>query len=349
MNRACLATILVLVLTAMACGSEDRTFPAPTAATPTTAATPVLSTVFIVNPVATVGPGQTAQVNAVAHYSDGSERDVTNDSTWTSSQLQIASVVQGVIKGQTLGRTVIRAQYLSRSASMTIVIEPAGTYVVSGTITEPGSLSVGAATVTVLGGAPTSVTANFSGGYELFGVSGTVTLRVSKPGYLDETRTLTVTDNQKLDVEIRPIVGPASVGGIYRMTLTISPSCSIVPEDQRTRTYSATIGQNNAALTVQLAGANFARDSRVEKSSFIGRVSGSTVTFDLGGGYYVLYYGANVQEILSGGQVLGIWGTMAIPAAPPISGNLVGGFTFKEGNRTTGCSASDNRVVFTRD
>lgn len=350
MNRAYLAVICVLIT--VSCGGDKTPFvlrdPTPTTPTPTPTANAVLSTVVIQGPAPTVGPGQTAQVKAVARFSDGSERDVSPDATWTSSQPQIATVDGGMIKGQALGRTVIRAGYMSRSVSLTIVVQPEGTFIVSGNITEPGSVAVGTATVAVLGGPPNSVATNSVGFYELFGASGTVTLRVNSPGYLDETRTLTVTQNQRLNVEIRPIMGPTPVVGTYRMTLTISPSCSIVPDDQKTRMYTATIGQDGARLTIQLSDANFVRDSRVEKSSFSGRVSGSTVTFDLGSGYYVSYYGANVQETLPGGQILGIWGTMAAPAAQTISGNLVGGFTFREGNRTRGCSAPDNRVVFTR-
>jgi hypothetical protein len=344
MNRAYLAGTCVLIT--VACGG-DKTLPIPTTST-STAAFGTFTSVVVQGPAPTIGPGQTAQVKAVARFSDGTERDVSTDATWASSQPQIATVNGGMIKGQALGRTVIRATYMSRTASLTIVVEPEGTFVVSGNITEPGSLSVGMATVAVLGGPLNSVTANGGGFYELFGVSGTVTLRVSSPRYLDETRTLTVTQDQKLNVEIRPIVGPTPVAGTYRMTLKISPSCSIVPDDQKTRMYTATIGQDGARLTIQLSDANFVRDSRAEKSSFSGRVSGSTVTFDWGSGYYVCYYGASVQETLPGGQILGIWGTMVATAAQTISGNLVGGFTFREGNRTSGCSAADNGVAFTR-
>ena len=50
-----------------------------------------------------------AQVKAVARFTDGSERDVTAEARWTSSQPQIATVDAGVITGHALGRTGIRA------------------------------------------------------------------------------------------------------------------------------------------------------------------------------------------------------------------------------------------------
>jgi hypothetical protein len=336
---------VISVLTAVACGG-DKT-PVPTTPTPTV--TPVLTSFLIPSPPPTVGPGQMVQVRAVARYTDGSERDVRADAVWTSSQPQIATVDAGVITGQALGRTVIRATYMSRGASLAIVVKPEGTFILSGNITEPGPVNVGNATVTVLGGPLNQVTANSFGFYELFGVSGTVTLRVSKPGYLDQTSTLIITQDQRVNLLIRPISGPTPVAGIYRLTLTISPSCSIVPDDQKTRIYTAAIGQEEARLRIQLGDANFVPDRGDEKKYFNGKVVGSTVTFDWGDGYYAFYYGTSVQEILPGGQILGIWGTMVVPAATQtMSGTLVGGFTFREGNRTTGCSASDNRVVFTR-
>jgi len=339
MKRACLAVISVLM--AVACGGDESV--------PTTPTVNAFS-FAIQGPPPTVGPGQMAQLKAVARSTDGSERDVTAEARWTSSQPQIATVDAGVITGHALGRTGIRATYQSRDDFLTLVVKPESTFILSGDITEPGPVSIDGATVAVLGGPLNQVTANSVGFYEVFGVSGTVTLRVSKPGYLDETRTLTVTQDQRLDLQIRPISGPTPVAGIYRMTLTISPSCSIVPDDQKTRTYTAAIGQEEARLRIQLGDANFATDRGEEQKHFNGMVAGSTVTFDWGDGYAAFYYGTtSVQEILPGGQILGIWGTMVAPAAPrTISGTMVGGFTLRTGNTSRGCSAPDNTVVFTR-
>ena len=77
---------------------------------------------------------------------------------------------------------------------------------------------------------------------------------------------------------------------------------------------------------------------------------GSTVTFNWGSGdYYYYYYGTSqVQETLPDGQILGIWGKLVVTAAQTMTGDLVGGFSFREGNRTRRCSAADSRVVFTR-
>jgi len=339
MKRARLAVVSVLI--AVACG--DEAVPTRPTASPTS--------LEIQGPPPAVGPGQTARVKAVARFTDGSERDVTAEARWSSSQPQIATVDAGVITGHAIGRTGIRATYIAQDAFLTLIVKPEGTFILSGNITEPGPVSVDSATVAVLGGSLNPVTTDSLGFYEVLGVSGSVTLRVSKPGYLDDTRTLTVTRDEKLDVQIRPISAPRPVAGIYRMTLTISPSCAIVPHDQKTRIYTAAIGQEAARLRIQLGDANFVVDDGEEQKSFNGMVAGSTVTFDWGDGYAARYYGTtSVQEILPSGQILGIWGTMVAPAAPQtISGTMVGGFTLRAGNSTGGgCFAEDNTVVFTR-
>ena len=215
MKRASLAS-LSLVLT-IACGSDSTVRP-PTTPTSTN---PTLLSLSVQGP-SKVPPGQTAQAKAVARFSDGSERDVTADARWSSVNSRVASAAAGMLTGLALGRTIIFANYPAKFASLTIVVEPDGTFIVRGNVTEPGNVVVESAAVEVLSGQPSQVTTNSVGFYELFGVSGTVTLRVSKQGYVDDTRTLTVTQDQTQDVQIKPRSQPAAVTGIYSMTITAS-------------------------------------------------------------------------------------------------------------------------------
>ena len=132
MNSAHLVLIAVLIV--VAC-EEDKKPPVPTTPTPNTTILfpgPSLSRLNVQGPAPTVGPRQMAAVKAVALFSDGSERDVTADARWTSTQPEIATVDAGVITGQALGRTLIRATYMSRSASLTMVIKPEGTFILTG-------------------------------------------------------------------------------------------------------------------------------------------------------------------------------------------------------------------------
>jgi Carboxypeptidase regulatory-like domain len=347
MKPASLAA-LSLVLT-MACGGDSTVRP-PT--TPTSTNPTLVS--FSVQGPSTVPPGRTAQAKAVARFSDGSERDVTAEARWTATSNKVAIGAAGMLTGLALGRTTIRATYMFRDASLTIIVEPDGTFILRGNVTEPGNVAVEDAAVEVLSGPSSQVTTNYVGFYELFGVSGTFNLRVSKQGYVDETRTLTVTQDQTQDVQIRPRSQPAAVAGIYSVTLTASPSCSKLPAEAQTRTYTADVAQDVARLLITLRDASFVTDQHGLRNTFTGKVFGNTVTFSIGGGGYYYYYSfggpGRVQELLSGGQTLGIWGTMTAPAIPQsISGTLTGGLTLNQGTRfIAACSASDNQVVFTR-
>ena len=53
---------------------------------------------------------------------------------------------------------------------MTIVIEPDGTFILTGKVTEAGGVGVAGATVEVIGGTPNQTITNSAGSYRLFGV-----------------------------------------------------------------------------------------------------------------------------------------------------------------------------------
>src|SRR5436190_21827038 len=113
--------------------------------------------------------------------------------------------------------------------------------------------------------------------------------------------------DQSLNVDITPRFAPANVAGTYQVTFTASASCTILSADQKTRTYTAKIDQDAAGLLITLSGAAFVS----KKNTFPGKVSGDTVTFDVsGGGYYYYYGGGVIEELLSNGQILGIFGTI---------------------------------------
>jgi hypothetical protein len=344
MKRALL--IVVSLLLTFGCNGDKP---------PTAPSTPVVPPVTVVSLsvaplVQTIPPGQTVQLTATARFSDGSTRDVTSEANWTSSQENVAFVSGGAVTGARLGRTVIRANFHSGgSTSMTIVIEPNGTFILKGRVTEPVGVGVSGAGVEVLSGPPSQVTTNSDGFYELFGMAGTLILRVFKTDYFDEKRTVTMSADQSLDVEITPRAAPADVAGTYGVTFTASASCTTFPAELKTRTYMARIDQNGVLLLTTLSGASF----ETKRNTFPGRVLGNTVTLNIGtdGFYDYAYYGATLREVLPSGQILGISGTMTAAVTPQsISGPLTGRFTMtlKNGGQVTYCSGNDNRVVFTR-
>ena len=347
MKRASL--IVMSFLLTLACDGDKTPTTPPTPFVP-----PVTTVSFSVSPlIQTIPPGQTARLTATAQYSDGSTRDVTSQARWSSSQMNVATVSAGAVTGVALGRTMIRVNFERFFTSMTIVIQPDGTFILKGNVTEPGGVGVGGAAVEVISGPPSQAITNSAGFYELFGMAGTFILRVGKTGYFDERRTVTMSADQALDVEITPRSAPAGVAGTYRMTITASPSCTILPAELQTRTYTARIDQDAARLLITLSDAQFVNDPRLGlRNTFTGKVFGDSVTFDIGSTsyYYFYYYGAVVQEMLPSGRTLSIWGTVtAAVTRQSISGTLAGGFSLKTGNtRPTLCSANDNQVVFTR-
>ena len=340
MKRASLVAVSVLLT--VGCNGDK----VPTAPTAPTATSIGLS---LSPSVRTIPPGQTAHLIATAGYNDGSVRDVTGQTTWTSSQPNVASVSAGTVTGVGLGATEIRANFERWSSSMSLVVEPNGTFILTGKITAPVGVGVSGATVEVISGPPNQVTTNSNGFYQLFGVAGTVTVRVSKTDYFDEMRTVTMSADRTLDVEITPRAAPADVAGTYRATFTAAASCASPPAELKTRTYTARIDQDGVRLLITLSGASFV----TAKNTFQGGVFGNTVTFNIGsdGFYDYAYYGATVRELLPSGQILGILGTVTATATPQsISGPISGRFTvtLKTDGFVTYCSENDNRVVFTR-
>jgi hypothetical protein len=328
----------------LACNG-DKVPTAPIVPAAPAAATSV--SVSVVSSVQTVAPGQTARLTATARYTDGSTKDVTSQATWTSSLTTVATVSAGAVTGVTLGRTLIRVLFDRWASSKTIVVEPDGTYILKGTVTEPGGIAVSGATVEAISGSQGQTVTNSTGAYELLGMGGTFILRVGKTGYFDERRTVTMSADQSLDVDITPRSAPAAVAGLYRVTFTVPPGCTALPAELKTRTYTAQIDQDAARVLVTLSGAPFVS----RKNTFSGKVAGDIISFDLGtGDFYYYYYGGVVQEMVSSNQILTIWGTLTAPVTPQsISGSLAGGFTLRTvNNRAMSCSAADGRVVFTR-
>jgi hypothetical protein len=335
--------ILVAVFMTMSCESERRSPLGPILRN----SDPSLMNVFFQTGLpSTVAPGESVRIRVFARYSDGSEKDVTADASWTSTQAAIATVEAGVVTGgQTVGRVSILASYEGRTVAARLVTQPSGTFVLDGTVTEPGPFILAEATVAIVGGSH-RVMSSGSGFYEMFGVSGTVAVRASKQGYLDETRTLTVTEDQRLDLLLRPVIPPASIGGTYRMTVTIGPSCDVIPDEYRTRIYTAAIEQTGPRLRIVLSDANFTGTGAALKNAVDGTVRGSTVSLQWGSyNYYYYSTSAGTLEILPGGQVLGITGVIEVQAGQTMSGDFLGWFALRESNRLNSCHAPGTIVM----
>lgn len=69
--------------------------------------------------------GTSLQLKVLGEFSDASKKDLTNSVTWSSSSVEIASVVRGLVKGNKKGKTHIAASMNGVSVTADIVITSA--------------------------------------------------------------------------------------------------------------------------------------------------------------------------------------------------------------------------------
>ena len=105
------------------------------------------------------------------------------------------------------------------------------------------------AAVEMIAGSPsgTSTTTNDRGVFEFTGVfEGTVTLRASKEGYAELTRSFVLPPNSSsgyssVSLYLESLTPPVDVAGDYTLTVTIDSACVGIPEETRIRLYEAAI------------------------------------------------------------------------------------------------------------
>jgi hypothetical protein len=167
------------------------------------------------------------QFQLIAHLSDGSKRDVTNEARWLSSpaaaRVFLTSDV-GLVVGLEPGEGEVEAWFDGRLALKSVMVLRAGTYRLSGNVMEAGvpSESVMGARVEITKGVGTGMTdeTDQHGGFLLYGVSGEIGLRVTKDGYEPAVRTITVVDHQPVHkIELTPL--GRRVRELWRLTTTI--------------------------------------------------------------------------------------------------------------------------------
>jgi hypothetical protein len=298
--------------------------------------------------------GQTSQLTLEGTLSDGSKKDVTSTALWSSSNRNVVTVTAaGLAMAVDFGQASVQGSSMAAgksSPNSVMPVLPAGTYILPGRVTEGGNLPVADVRVETIGGPMTgrAVMPDASGSYAFNGVSGVVQVRPTKDGYQPATQTVTQ-DTQHVNVGLTPILPYASLGGVYSLTFTASPSCNL-PDDAVKRTYTATIAQTDAALTIVLSGARFGNSGQLNR--FSGRVLGNAVSFTL---YHDLYYGADLVEALADSRYLTLGGTAdAIATVSGMSAVFAGVVIVTSSpqgygsNPIAACTASDHRLIFTR-
>ena len=266
-----------------ACNDGPPTRPSPPV-DPPTAPPPAPVTITgleIVGP-GTVPPGDSAQYSLIAHRSDGSTRELTNEAEWrTSNAFVLAVSPSGLATGRERGGTYINASAGGRNSSKEVIVVPAGTFRLSGVVRDTGA-QVNGARVEVTAGTGRGLTATtFGGTYYLWGVAGDVEVRVTRDGFQEQRKRLVVTTHHELDFDLILTHPRAEVAGTYTLSVVADAACrTALPEEARIRNYRAVVRQDGPRLTVSLEGSKFFRHPNGQAhNSFDGTIEADQVTF----------------------------------------------------------------------
>ena len=130
------------------------------------------------------GPVNSIQLTAVAKRQNGLTEDVTSRASWQSSNPQIATVANGLVKGTSSGTVTIGATFEGVHAETPIVVSASATITIRGVVKEAAPNSVPLAGVRVSALVGQSTVTDSSGSYVLAGVpTGSYIYEVFKDGY----------------------------------------------------------------------------------------------------------------------------------------------------------------------
>jgi hypothetical protein len=150
---------------------------------------------------AAVAPGHAATFTATGRMRDGTTRDYTDRASWRSSNATVLCVsAHGAAIGATSGDARISASAGGVTGTSNVLVTPAGTFRLSGMVSESGRPIAGATVAVMAGpGLGMSTVTNGAGEYLLYGVGGSVELQATKRGYVPAMRVVTLTRSGVVD------------------------------------------------------------------------------------------------------------------------------------------------------
>jgi Bacterial Ig-like domain (group 2) len=343
-------TILLGIVLA-SCDGKERSSQ-PTSPSPLTPAAPLITRLAVIVPDS-IPPGESVQLTANAIRSDNSVENVTAQAQWSSSNMRVIEVSStGIAKAVAVGEAFVNARYQSHGATARTLVLPAGTFRLTGTVTESG---FGLSGVTLTAGDQTTVT-NAVGGYVFYGVGGHVVIHAQRDGYFNKLVEVDVLENRSFDFDMVASRQRMDLRGDYMLTIgggvcppTFTPAASV-------RTYSANVTQDGARVTVTLGGADFII-TRGRGNHFDGFLDpGDNLTFAIGDVGYYYYYGQyDIVERFGETSALIVSGhATARPSSSGVSGTMTGSIMLAQGTTTpfnriqSSCSAANHRFEMVR-
>jgi carboxypeptidase-like protein/Big-like domain-containing protein len=303
------------------------------AAVTASASQPAAVTRVTVTGPARVAPGATEQFTATAQYADGTTSDVSSRASWFVSPTTVLQHVGGGrFQGVAPGDAFVSAFFAPRgSSSLSVLVLPPDTFKLSGTIRDSSGAQENILVEVISGtGAGLKTKSDSGGRYALYGVAGSVQLRVSAPGYDTQEATVAVNNQTVRDFTITTPSQPTDVAGTWTLVFKTSSACSSSwPQVVREREISTTITQQGTKLTFKFSGPAL-QSSFSNYSS--GRIAGKDFLLTLYFDDYYLVYG--IMERPTPTDWVGIYGTAEGVATSPtsISGTFSGTFDYYTSN-----------------
>jgi hypothetical protein len=215
MKRACVRAAVVLsVIVAAACSNTKEDLGSPTAPSPSPSPTPATVRAVLVGGAAI--SSSTYQMTARAELTDGSGRDVTADSQWSTSAAEIATIsATGLLTIVHSGRIDVRATYQGVTGTMPLTVTapppPGQSFILSGHVHEggPDAKPIGGVTLRIVSGpdAGTTTTSADNGQFGFVALhAGTLSVDAEKDGYVVTHMTGVVLDrDREIDVVMTPV------------------------------------------------------------------------------------------------------------------------------------------------
>lgn len=272
-GRLCAASLVVALASISSCDkSPAAPSTAPAAGRPVT-----LSRVRIDGPTR-VAPGDSPRYTAIAEYSDGSSKDVTDTAQWSPSHesFPMHFIGPGITAPAQRGEVTVAVNAGAIGRLTVMVLEP-GTFKLSGPVSETGVGALSGVTVEVLSGIGQGLRAiSNATGYALYGVAGSVRLRASVEGFTAQVADVVVTGNDATQAfALTPEEAVTDVSGIWTMTVSPATGCRPgLPDIARGRTYQVELIQTATRLKVKFSSPTLRQYNPDEHS---GTVLGSRV------------------------------------------------------------------------
>lgn len=205
--------LLTIVAVPTWTGCNDRsTLATPIAPTPTPASSATVTRITLSGTVALTSIGETSQLTATATLSDNTTKNVSSEGRWLSLDPRVVTISPaGLLTVLGFGSSFIAFTYQTRGDGTTVTVTPAGTFVISGRVREPGLSSLADVRVTDTASGR-STTSNQDGQFSIADLArAQMRFRFTKDGYEPTELDATGVVDMPLQRVIRLVAGETAI------------------------------------------------------------------------------------------------------------------------------------------